>query len=131
MQRSTTPSVSSIVTRAIVAELTECVCTAKGYPRGAAHDEMCPHWVVPLDIAHSLKLIESEIKKRAVEEVINTIGSPFVLPWKHDDGREGFAISMANARIGWWITREEACDVAKQFSDALKAFPLNKIWEIR
>lgn len=36
----------------------------------------------------------------------------------------GFAIFLGEWRIGWWKTRNEACDVANQITDAVKGYPL-------
>ena len=38
----------------------------------------------------------------------------------------GFAIFIGEWRIGWWKTREEACDVAGRFEGAIFQHPVKK-----
>jgi hypothetical protein len=69
-----------------------------------------------------------EARDRAVEWIRDKIANTIYVG-EYDDrgiahpGKEkgaGYAIYFGEWRIGWWPTREEACDEAEKISEAIK-----------
>ena len=67
-----------------------------------------------------LRALLEQVSHEAVENFRNSLVQEILIgpvdSLNHDDG---FAIFIKGFRIGWWRTREEACDAAKLLETAI------------